>query len=62
MQLVCIWQMCISYFEMKVLVSIYGCFDIFNILDHICSTYLVFTSLLEKSFQILLQLANDIRI
>jgi hypothetical protein len=50
--------MCISYSEMKEFLSIRGCFDIFNISDHICTTYLVFANLLEKTFQILLQLAN----
>jgi hypothetical protein len=54
--------MCITYFEMKSILSIYDCFDIVKILDHICTTRFVFANLLEKSFQILLQLANGIRI
>jgi hypothetical protein len=37
-------------------------FFYFNILDHICTTLLVFANLLEKSFQIPLQIANDMRI
>jgi hypothetical protein len=48
--------MCISYFEMKTVLSIYDCFYIFNIVDHSCTTKLVFANLLEKFFQILLQL------
>jgi hypothetical protein len=42
--------MCISYFEMKAVLRIYDCFDIVNILDHICTTLLVFANLLEKVF------------
>jgi hypothetical protein len=30
--------MCISYFEMREVLSIYDCFDIVDILDHICTT------------------------
>jgi hypothetical protein len=37
-------------------------FFYFNILDHFCTTMLVFANLLEKSFQIILQIANGIRI
>jgi hypothetical protein len=37
-------------------------FFLFNILDHICTTYLIFPNLMENYFQILLQIANGIRI
>jgi hypothetical protein len=37
-------------------------FFYYNILDHICTTQVIFANLLEKSFQILLQIANGIRI
>jgi hypothetical protein len=50
--------MCISYYEMKAFLRIYDGFNIFNILDHIAC----FCKFLEKSFQILLQLANGTRI
>jgi hypothetical protein len=37
-------------------------FYIVKILDHICTAWLVFANLLEKYFQIVLQLANSIRL
>jgi hypothetical protein len=37
-------------------------FFYFNILDHICTTLLVFADLLEKSFQNVLQIAKGTRI
>jgi hypothetical protein len=40
----------------------HDCFLLFNILDHICTTCLFLQNLLEKSFQILLQIAKGIRI
>jgi hypothetical protein len=49
--------MCISYFDIKAVLNICECFDIVKILDHVCTTLLVFANLLEESFQILLQLA-----
>jgi hypothetical protein len=60
------WQICISYFEFKPTESmskyIYDCFLLFSILDHFCTTCLFFANLLEKSFQILLQIAKGLRI
>jgi hypothetical protein len=38
------------------------CFSLFNILDHICTTYSFFANLLEKSFQNLLQIVEGIGI
>jgi hypothetical protein len=48
--------------QLKVFLGIHGCFLLVNILDHICATLLAFANPLEKYFQILLQIANGIRI
>jgi hypothetical protein len=58
-------QMCISYFEFKLTKRIFKymiAFFYFNILGHICTTWVVFAKLLEKSFRIILQIANNLRI
>jgi hypothetical protein len=47
---------------MKAVLSKYDCFDIVNILDHICTLSLFLQIFLDTSFQILLQLASGIRI
>jgi hypothetical protein len=57
--------MCISYFEFKLTKRIFKymiAFFYFNILGHICTTWVVFAKLLEKSFRIILQIANNLRI
>ena len=49
--------------QLIVFLSIYMiAFFLFNILDHICTTLLVFVNLLDKSFQILLQIPNAVRL
>jgi hypothetical protein len=40
----------LAFNQLKVFLSIYDCFLLFNILDHICTTLLVFANLLEKPF------------
>jgi hypothetical protein len=57
--------MCISYLELNQLKDFAHMSNnrrlLFNILDHICTTCL-FLQILEKSFQILLQIAKGIGI
>jgi hypothetical protein len=57
--------MSISYIEMnqlKVFLRIYGCFDIFDILDLICTTYFCFCKSLGKVCSYSFEIANGIRI
>jgi hypothetical protein len=61
--------MCIGYLDLNQLKDFLhesknkcDCFLLLNILDHICTTCLFLANLLEKSFQILLQIAKGIRI
>jgi hypothetical protein len=42
--------MCIGYFEMKAVLSIYECFDIVNILDHILHHLACFCKSFGKVF------------
>jgi hypothetical protein len=61
--------MCICYLDLNQLKDFLhksknkcACILLFNILDHNCTTCLFLQIFLEKSFQILLQVAKGIRI